>query len=90
MQTSDRASSVLRESEAAPAGEASPTDDDLVLLRGAEVARVLSVSRSRAYQMMSDGTLPVLRMGRAVRVPKRALTKWVEANTRAGVEGRKR
>ena len=55
--------------------------DGLVLLRGIEVARILGVSRSKAYEMMADGTLPVIRIGRAVRVPKRALAKWVEDNT---------
>jgi excisionase family DNA binding protein len=63
------------------ASPGAPLEDDLVLLRGVEVARVLGVSRSKVYQMMSDGTLPVLRIGRAVRVPKRALAKWVDHNT---------
>lgn len=90
MQTSDRASTISGGPIEASDGGTSLVDEELVLLRGAEVARVLSVSRSMAYQMMSDGTLPVLRIGRAVRVPRRALAEWVAVNTRIGVEGRKR
>jgi excisionase family DNA binding protein len=43
---------------------------DKVLLRPAEAARALSVSRSKAYQMIKDGTLRSVRLGnRSVRVP---------------------
>jgi len=55
-----------------------------LLLKGAEVAEELGVSRSLAYRMMSDGTLPTVRRagGRMVRVPREALTEWVRSNTR--------
>jgi excisionase family DNA binding protein len=37
--------------------------EEPVLLRATEVARLLWLSRSKVYQMMSDGTLPVIRIG---------------------------
>jgi excisionase family DNA binding protein len=44
--------------------------NEVLLMRAAEVARTLGLSRSKIYQMMRDGALPVVRVGRAVRVPK--------------------
>lgn len=55
--------------------------DDVVLLRAVEVARLLGLSRSQTYSMMATGRLPVIRIGRAVRVPKRALADWVKTKT---------
>jgi excisionase family DNA binding protein len=41
-----------------------------------EAARILRISRARAYQMGRDGTLPVTRLGRRVRVYAAALHEW--------------
>jgi excisionase family DNA binding protein len=51
------------------------------LLRAAEVARVLGVGRSKAYELMSNGDLPVVRMGRVVRVPSDELVAWIRSRT---------
>lgn len=61
--------------------------DSVVLLRATEVARLLGVSRSQAYYMMAVGELPVVRIGRAVRVPKLALAEWITRNTVSGASG---
>ena len=50
-------------------------------MRAEEVAHVLGLSRSKIYQMMSEHALPVVRVGRAVRVPKAALREWVVHHT---------
>ena len=52
-----------------------------LLLRGREVAHELGISRALAYRLMQDGTLPVVRIGRAVRVPFHGLKRWVDRNT---------
>jgi excisionase family DNA binding protein len=52
-----------------------------LLLKADEVARRLSLGRATVYQMMASGELPTLRKGRAVRVPARALERWIERNT---------
>ena len=67
--------------------EADVVADSVVLLRAVEVARLLGLSRSQIYQMMAGGQLPVVRIGRAVRVPKRALAEWIRMNTVATSEG---
>jgi excisionase family DNA binding protein len=53
-----------------------------LLLRADEVARRLSLGRATVYLMMASGELPTLRKGRAVRVPLKALTEWVERQTK--------
>lgn len=51
--------------------------ENKLLLRVTEVAEVLGISRATAYKLMADGTLPVVKIGRSVRVPTDALQKWV-------------
>ena len=54
---------------------------DRQVLRVEEVHRMLGVSRWKAGEMIRRGELPVLRIGRLVRVPRHALEAWIEANT---------
>jgi excisionase family DNA binding protein len=56
---------------------------DSQLLKPARVAQVLAVSRSKAYTLMQAGTLPTIRIGCSLRVPAKALTRWIEENTKA-------
>lgn len=49
-----------------------------LLLRGGEVAELLGIGRSTAFELMASGELPVVRIGRAVRVPRYALRRWIE------------
>jgi len=55
-----------------------------LLLKPAEVAEVLGVARTRAYELIGSGMLPTVRVGSAVRVPADALRRWVEENTAQG------
>jgi excisionase family DNA binding protein len=43
-----------------------------------EAARVLGISRNLAYGMVHTGALPVLKLGKRLLVPKRALEKLLE------------
>ena len=52
-----------------------------LLLRATEVAELLGLGRSKVYEMIAAGDLPVTRIGTAVRVPKDALMDWVRENT---------
>jgi excisionase family DNA binding protein len=52
-----------------------------LLLRGAEVAAELGISRALAYRWMKCGILPTLRQGKAVRVPRAALLAWIQQHT---------
>jgi excisionase family DNA binding protein len=58
-------------------------NDPKLLFKADEVARRLSLGRATVYLMMASGELPTLRRGRAVRVPARALERWIEERTRA-------
>ena len=60
---------------------ASTESDDRLLLRLPEVATRLGLGRSTVYDLIQRGELPVVRVGRAVRVPVGALQRWVERQT---------
>lgn len=49
-------------------------------LRAPEVAVFLSISRTQAYRLIENGTLPHIRLGRSVRVPRRALLDYLARN----------
>lgn len=51
------------------------------LLRADEAARLLGVSRSKAYELMACRAIPIVRIGRSVRVPRTALLRWIEERT---------
>ena len=47
-------------------------------LKVPEVAEVLRIARSRAYELVADGEMPSVRIGRSVRVSRRELERWLE------------
>ena len=60
-------------------GPAPPAETDhLELLRINDVARLFNVGRSTVYELIERRELPVVRIGRSVRVPKRAIGQWIE------------
>jgi len=52
-----------------------------LLIRAEEAARLLGLGRSKVFQMIAAGELPVVRLGRSVRVPKAELVRWIESRT---------
>ena len=52
-----------------------------LLLKASEVAKMLGLGRTKVYEMMASGELPVVRIGTAVRVPRQRLLDWIEENT---------
>lgn len=48
-----------------------------LLLRIPEAAQSIGVGRSTLYLLIAEGAIPVVRIGRAVRVPAAALRDWV-------------
>jgi excisionase family DNA binding protein len=60
-------------------------DDMPEMLRVEEAAKVLRIGRSAAYEAVAvfqatggaEG-IPAIRIGRSVRVPKRALLRWID------------
>jgi len=58
---------------------------DSLLLDSREVARLLRIGRTKAFQMISCGQLPVIRIGRCARVPRSALELWILEHTESRV-----
>lgn len=55
-----------------------------ILLRIPEVAQTLGLGRTTVYQLVKDGILPTVRIGRrGVRIPVDALNDWVTENIKA-------
>jgi excisionase family DNA binding protein len=54
-------------------------DPGPLLFTVAEAARLLGVSRSTAYNLISAGELEVVHIGRCIRVPATAAASFVEA-----------
>jgi len=49
-----------------------------LLLRPAEAAEQLGVSRTRCYQLLKSGTIPSVKIGSSVRVPTGQLKAWID------------
>ena len=60
---------------------------DRLLLRPTEAAEALGLGRAKAYQLIRDGELPSVRIGKSVRVPAAQLREWVERQAAAGKAG---
>ena len=58
-----------------------PTMIEPLLMSLEETARLLRISRGKAYQMAATGELPVVRMGRSVRVRRDRLQAWLDERT---------
>jgi len=60
---------------------AAPAVDGPWLLDSRAVARLLGIGRTKTFQLMATGQLPVVRIGRCARVPRSALESWIEDQT---------
>ena len=49
-----------------------------LLLNVPQVCKMLGLSRTKVYELIATEGLPVVRFGRAVRVPHALLQQWVE------------
>jgi excisionase family DNA binding protein len=51
------------------------------LVKADEAAKMIGVGRTKVYEMMASGKLPIVRIGSAVRVNRQRLLEWIEKNT---------
>jgi excisionase family DNA binding protein len=58
-----------------------------LLLRPGEAARVLSLGRSKLYELLASGELPSVKIGRATRIPAASLRDWVERRASGSGDG---
>jgi excisionase family DNA binding protein len=49
----------------------------LTLLTVEEMAEVLRIGRSSAYELCRQNEFPVIRIGRSIRIPRKALLDWI-------------
>lgn len=56
-----------------------PRDDAPLLLRIPEAARLLGIGRTTLYQLVARGEVPVLRIGRSVRISRVAVERLAGA-----------
>ena len=63
------------------------TQIEKLLLRPMEAARLLSISRSKIYELISEGVIESVRIGRSVRVPVQALHSFIACNCRGTTHG---
>lgn len=49
-----------------------------LMLRPAEAAEAIGVSRSKAYELIASGQIPSIKVGGCVRVPVEALRAWID------------
>ncbi|HEX2681292.1 MAG TPA: excisionase family DNA-binding protein [Candidatus Dormibacteraeota bacterium] len=59
-----------------------------MLLRPVEAARLLGIGRSKPFEMLARSELPVVRIGRCVRIPRDELETWVAASIDAEMAAR--
>ena len=50
-----------------------------LLLTVSEMASILRIGRNAAYQLVKDGSIPCIHVGRSIRVPRNALIQFVES-----------
>ena len=55
------------------------SDEERLTMDIAEAAKLLGISRNLAYELAKTGTLPVVRLGKRLLVPKKALQTMLES-----------
>jgi excisionase family DNA binding protein len=60
------------------------TSTERLLLTVEEAARQLHIGRTFAWELVRKGELPVVRLGRCVRVPRQALQEWLDRRVEEG------
>ncbi len=56
-----------------------------LLLNITEVAKVLGLGRTKVYELIANEGLPVMRFGRAPRVSRTSLERWLAQRERLSV-----
>lgn len=43
-----------------------------------EMAQILCIGMNKAYDLIHENKVPYIRLGRKIRIPKKAFQKWLE------------
>ena len=52
--------------------------EDKLVYSVTEIGELLGIGRSKAYELVRSGTIPSLRLGRRIVIPKLALSRFLE------------
>ena len=55
--------------------------DESLLLDSREVERLLGIGRTKVYELIASAQIPVVRIGRCVRIPRDELKAWIASQT---------
>ena len=58
-----------------------------LLLNAKQLAELMGVSISTAYELMREEGFPTLKIGKRIVVPKEELRAWISEQVKGGVEG---
>jgi len=53
-------------------------ETDVMLLTVRELAQILRIGRSSAYELCRQKEFPVVRIGKTIRIPRLALYEWID------------
>jgi len=60
--------------------------EDKVLLTVPEVAKILRIGRTKAYELVRDDIIPSIRLGKHIRVPLVSLKKWLQIQVNSDIQ----
>ena len=49
-----------------------------LLLKPAEVTKILGIGRSMVYDLIARKEIPSIRLGRSIRIPSESLQRWLK------------
>jgi len=52
-------------------------DNENKILTVPEMAELLKISRSKAYELVKDVTFPIIKIGKCIRISKKELESWL-------------
>ena len=52
-----------------------------------DIQRVLRISRAKAYELAHTNDFPTIRIGRAIRIPRDAFRRWLDAPEHQEIQG---
>ena len=53
-------------------------DREPEFLKVPKVAEMLRIARNRSYDLVANGTIPAIKIGRSLRVSRKELERWLE------------
>ena len=60
-------------------------DNGALLLTVEQAAKLCQISRGLAYDLISRGQLPHIRLGRVLRIPRHGLEQWIAHQAMVGL-----